>query len=133
MYALINKNGIALSVESENTKDQRFNYVEITSDFAVKIRKAQKNGKVVKYVSNKFVFDDPKISKNWDQIRAVRDKKFEEADAALFRVIDAELIDQVDLSDQKKSIAEYRQQLRDITQTFESPDDVFFPDPPFNN
>ncbi|SET79691.1 Phage tail assembly chaperone protein [Marinobacter segnicrescens] len=131
MYAIVNKFGVVVGLATKNLGKSGFDYIKVTDE---QIIKAIMDKKPVRYIDASLQAVEPFRSKTWEQIRAEREKKFAEADAALFKAEDAEIIDPtLDLSDQKKSIAQYRQALRDIPETFQSPDDVVFPDPPFNN
>tara|TARA_Y100001956_G_C3944475_1_gene109996 strand:- start:138 stop:434 length:297 start_codon:yes stop_codon:yes gene_type:complete len=68
----------------------------------------------------KEVYEQAVIDNNWAQIRAKRDKLISETDWT--QVAD------VQLSEEKKSeFAAYRQELRDLPQTYANPDDVIWP------
>lgn len=127
MYAIVNKVGVVVGLATKDLGKDGFQYVE-TTDEIVRAVRARKS---VKYADGAFAIVAPFRSMTWDQIRDIRDVKFAEADAEIFKLEDQERINALDLSDQKKSIALYREDLRDITDDFESPDDVVFPNPPF--
>ncbi|NRF28085.1 hypothetical protein HRJ45_24170 [Vibrio coralliilyticus] len=58
----------------------------------------------------------------WAEVRAIRDAKLSAADALMNLAIDSGL--------ETAAIAEYRQALRNIPQTYNQPDDVVWPQKP---
>ena len=127
MFAVVNKFGVVVGFATKNLGVSGFQYIEASEE----IIKAIRAKKSIKYIDDAFEIVEPFRSKTWEQIRKIRDVKFLEADAELYKKTDKERIDSLDLTDQKKSISLYRQALRDITETFDSADDVVFPIPPF--
>lgn len=130
MYAVINNLGYVVSFENEKLMDKRFIYIDISSDVAVDIRAERKNGKIPMYVNGEFVFKDPKRPETWESIREKRKPKLEESDTMIFKISDDELISGVDNHSLKVSWSKYRQDLRDITASFEKPEDVVWPTKP---
>lgn len=65
------------------------------------------------------------IDLTWDTIRSIRDSFLKKSDWT--QLIDVSLSE-----DEKKSWAEYRKNLRDITKTYRIPNEVIWPTPPNN-
>ena len=68
-------------------------------------------------------FTRAKIALTWEEIRAKRESLLSRCDWT-------QLVDAALSVDERVAWQEYRQALRDIPQTFETPDDVIFPEGP---
>lgn len=126
MYAVINKYGWVVQVATKDLGKAGFTYVKVQDE---EVKKALLNKETVHYVDGNLVVVEPVRSATWDQIRKVRESLFVEADAALFKLEDREVIESVDLTADKALWAQYRQALRDVTEQ-SSPDNVTWPSKP---
>ncbi|NOJ25715.1 phage tail assembly chaperone [Vibrio coralliilyticus] len=71
-----------------------------------------------------FAYDENDLvtQSRWAEVRAIRDAKLSGADALMNLAMDSGL--------ETVAIAEYRQALRNIPQTYNQPDDVVWPQKP---
>lgn len=105
--------------------DSEFNYpslpddvIQITPEEHLQLLSALNiEGKEIEVVSGNISLKDKVRHFTWDEIRAIRDKHLQNSDYT----------QALDYPGDKQPWIEYRQLLRDIPQTFESPNDVVWP------
>ena len=98
--------------------------VEITVEEHAGLMEAQAEGKIVTYENDSFVLADfvpPPVT--WETIRSRRDSYLSDCDWT-------QLLDNQLSESEREEWRVYRQLLRDVTETFENPEEVVWPDSP---
>lgn len=75
------------------------------------------------YIGGEFVAPEENLDEAWEEVRKERDQLLADCDWVVIKSKECG-------TNIPTSWKTYRQELRDITSTFSSPDEVVFPDPP---
>lgn len=132
MYAIYNNNGVILDVSKRPSNN--FNSIQITDAEAKSIKSGMITNFNYHYDEETGVIQRVEKIKpaDWSETRKIRDSLLNFADNYAKILYDNQVLG-TDISASEVLVAEYRQALRMIPQTFASPKSVIWPDSSFMN